>query len=253
MLPVSTLLYSPQTNLLLAASIQDTNRPPLLTRLPLACGVEPVSLPLRGAAAPATDIQIAPNGRVCITGHSSGAVVFWDTASAASLGAVNTFTNAVDQIFVSPNSEFLFAKTWSPMRFATFHLPTRQMLTNVLLANRYTVTVAFWPDGRKFAIAGDPSRDIKILDTSTLNLLDTLLGHPDRVRCLAFSPDARTLVSEGRERSFRFWQLATGRQMLGWPQPEWTRQLAFSLDGSWLGASDYAGCLRLWHAPPLAK
>jgi WD40 repeat protein len=251
--PAKTLLFSPQTNLLLAAGIQDSNQPPLLTRLPLAGGGEPVSLPLRGAPASATDIQLAPNGQVCITGHTNGAIVFWDTASATGLDTLNAFTNAVDQIFVSPNSKYLFAKTWSPMRFATFDLSARQMLTNVLLANRYAVTVAFWPDGRKFAIAGDPSRDIKILDTATLKPLGTLLGHPDRVRCLAFSPDSRTLVSEGRERSFRFWHLATGRQMLGWPQLEWTRQLAFSPDGSWLGASDYAGRLRLWHAPPLAK
>ena len=158
----------------------------------------------------------------------------------------------MDQLFVSPNGEYLFTKTSYPQFIATWHVPTRQLLATNRWPRKYPAALAFWPDGRQFAAGGD-GNTITLWDTHTLRQAGELPGHPDIVRHLAISPDGRTLVSEGRERALRFWNVATGRQLLNVPQRERSDQLAFSADGAWLGSVLRDGELVLWHAPPLAE
>lgn len=51
---------------------------------------------------------------------------------------------------------------------------------------------------------------VRLWDTTTGALLNTLESHTDRVSSVNFSPDSTRLVSGSRDRTIRVWDSATG-------------------------------------------
>jgi WD40 repeat protein len=59
--------------------------------------------------------------------------------------------------------------------------------------------------------------------------------HPDKVTCVCFSPDGKTLASGGQDSVVRIWDVRTGRQIRQYDctgDPSATRALCFSPDGN---------------------
>jgi RNA polymerase sigma factor (sigma-70 family) len=106
------------------------------------------------------------------------------------------------------------------------------------------VVLEFAPDGRKLAVASDV---ITVFDVTTGKKEAELPGHRGEIRAVAFSRDAKTLISAGQEMNgqgpkFRFWDLATSRltreipieghrRATGAPQPHAPEALAFAVFG----------------------
>ena len=79
----------------------------------------------------------------------------------------------------------------------------------------------------------------------------TLLAHTAPVRCLAYSPDGRTLASGGDDRTIVLWDLTTGRArrtLTG--HGDCVRALAFSRDGETLLSGSWDESLRHWPVVP---
>ncbi|QDT10467.1 WD40 repeat domain-containing protein [Planctomycetes bacterium K23_9] len=60
------------------------------------------------------------------------------------------------------------------------------------------------PRGEVLAVSGD-DHAIRIVDMESLNVLETLQGHRDLIRTMAFSPDGRKLVSAGNDGQLIVW------------------------------------------------
>ncbi|GAB7106637.1 hypothetical protein JCM4814A_49510 [Streptomyces phaeofaciens JCM 4814] len=71
--------------------------------------------------------------------------------------------------------------------------------------------IAFSPDGRLIATAGD-DETVRVWDGDTGTLLHILAGHNDSVTTVGFAPDGRTLASGSYKKKVRIWDAVDGTQ-----------------------------------------
>jgi WD40 repeat protein len=85
---------------------------------------------------------------------------------------------------------------------------------------RLELAMAFSPDGKTLAVAGGDAVVARDQQAGFLKLLDaengqerlSLTGHEGRVYAIAFTPDGKTLISGGDDKTVRFWDVETGKE-----------------------------------------
>lgn len=110
--------------------------------------------------------------------------------------------------------------------------------------------VAFSPDGRIMATAGDGGA-LRLWDAGTREPVGApLTGHTGMVNGAAFSPDGTTLATASTDGTLRLWDLA-GRRAVGEPltgHAGVVTGVAFSPDGRLVVSGGADGTLRVWDA-----
>ncbi|MDB5350341.1 MAG: mecR [Planctomycetota bacterium] len=113
---------------------------------------------------------------------------------------------------------------------------------------RTVLVVAYSPDGRLLASAGEDSAII-VRDVASGAVRARLEGHRDPIACVVFSPDGKTLASAGYDRIVRLWDVSTGRLRAVLPGHEnWVFALAYSPDGHALASAGSDKTVRMWDA-----
>ena len=74
--------------------------------------------------------------------------------------------------------------------------------------------LALSPDGRLLAVVEFDGQAVEVVETASGRTRLVLSGHRDHARCLAFSPDGKTLASGGNDNVIYLWDV-TGARMKG--------------------------------------
>jgi len=165
---------------------------------------------LSGHPAKIWSLAFSPDGRCLATGGDGGVIKLWDVASLRERRTIETKHNRARCVRFSPEGAELAASCWT---------------------------------GRQL----DRS-DLKRWDVETGQELDPIGDTLYEVEWLAFSPDGRTVVSGGWERTAKLWQTDPPRLLATLKgHMDVVYHGAFAPDGKTLATAGWDGTVRLWH------
>lgn len=110
------------------------------------------------------------------------------------------------------------------------------------------LAVAFDAGGSLLASVNEQGA-IKLWNPKKSELVRTVRGESDQLRCVAFTPDGRNVVAAGKGRVVRIWDVMTGQELMAMEGHQaQVNALAFSADGTVLASCDHLGKVKLWRA-----
>ena len=155
-----------------------------------------------------TCMAFSPDGKTLASASRDSEIIFWDIPTLQRRLSITTqHTKVVSSVAFSPDGETLMSgsldqtlRLWDP--HTGKHKAALQYPAEV-------TSVAFSPDSRTLAVAWDEwtNSQVQLLDTETLQPIETLVGHTESVTDLTFSPDSRTLVSGSYDGTILLWDM----------------------------------------------
>jgi WD40 repeat protein len=163
-------------------------------------------------------LAISPDGRLMISGGSDKTIKLWllgltDERSIDYLATLKTHQLAVNGVAFNPiEGEVSFASVSSDRRVILWGMETKTPLAIFTNHTQAVKTLAFSPDGKLLATAGDDGL-ILIWDVDYHKLVQTLSAHRWTISALSFMADGNTLISASWDGNIKFWQVNSGQEI----------------------------------------
>ena len=190
-------------------------------------------------------VAFSPDGKTLATSDVNHAVRFWEVASGKELP--RPWENQINRFLAfSPDG-----KTFAGVDHGVlvlWELATAKEIRRFPGHEAGLSSVAFSPDGRILATAGDWRQTlIRLWDVATGKEVLQPQGHQDEVLAVAFSPDGKVVASASQDGTARLWDVASGKNVYllqGHQSPVYSA--AFLQDGKTLATASGDHTIRLW-------
>jgi WD40 repeat protein len=197
-----------------------------------------------------------------------GEVKVWDAATGKEVLTLKGHTGRVQSVTFSADGKRLASGGYATERrplpgeaYTAQHTPLPAEVRvwdattgkEVLTLKGHTgnvLSVAFSPDGKRLASAGDDGM-VKVWDTATGQAALTLTGHTGMVLSVAFSPDGKRLASASQDGTVKVWDTTTGQETITLKgHTDQVNSVAFSPDGQRLASASSDDTVKVWNATP---
>ena len=160
----------------------------------------------------------------------------------------------VGSILLSPDEEKIVVSEDLTTSGQSGSIHIYQMPAGSELANFHGSTtgldepwLAFSPDSRQIASAGNVNGEVEIYDTESGQISMILEGHTKTINQVAFSPDGKLIATCSNDRTIGLWEAQSG-DLIQWLSGHQARvnRVAFSTDSSRLVSGADDNTIRLW-------
>jgi WD domain, G-beta repeat len=163
-------------------------------------------------------LAISLDGKLIVSGGSDRTIKIWyfvlsDERSIDCLATLKHHQLAVNAVGFNPiNSEVKFASVSSDRRVMLWGMESKTPLSILTAHTQAVKTLAFSPDGKLLATAGDDGL-IMLWDLASRKLVRTLSAHRWTISALSFLNSSNTLVSASWDGNIKFWQVDSGQEI----------------------------------------
>lgn len=198
---------------------------------------------LSGYGVAVRSIAFQPDGEQLISGHDHGTICFWDIHSGRIVKKVTIGHKSISLVLTSEDGQRMIVGEMEGGRVLLLD-EKGNVITSFASSSH---VLAFCPSSRQ--LASEHHGEITIRDTAEGAVIQQLLGHPERVVAVAFSPDGLRLASGSDDATMKLWDTRSGTELLTLEGHHAVLSaLRFNPDGSQITSTGKDGTVRIWRS-----
>jgi hypothetical protein len=186
-------------------------------------------------------LQITPDGKQLITGHTDGQIKIWDSHNGRFLTSWYSHEGGVSSLAVTDQ---LLASASEDGTARLWNIQNGEQITSYAGHSGKVTQLAIDHEGKQVVTAGIDCT-VRVWDAKTGEPLHLLVGHERSVNAVLIAPDGRSIISGSDDKTVKIWRLIDGQlinSLLGHETPV----QALATSGKMLATGGF-GEIRLWH------
>jgi WD40 repeat protein len=188
-----------------------------------------------------------PDGARVLSAGWDGYLRLWDSALGSQAAEVQASAKPLSSCAIAPDGSRWVVGSMDGL-LAHWDAPTQQQQSIFLAHTRPISAIVHAPDGQSLATASwDRHLILWYPKPHREREHRTLEGHADIVAGCCFTPDGKTLLSWGHDRTVRLWDVARARALAVWEgHADRVTAGALSPEGRWFVSGGRDRLLKLW-------